>query len=239
MQLFATVFALAAAAGALAADITVQVGANGLAFTPPSITAQNGDNVIFEFHAKNHSVTQSTFATPCSLMTTPATGVDSGFQPVASTATTFPTWNITISDSSAPLWFFCAQSGHCQSGMVFAINPTAAKSFSAFQAAAMAGTSAAASSVAGATASASVTAAATDSTLVVSASTAVGASPSAPAGSVVVNGTSFPVTQVGAATVTPAPAAATTGTISNSAMRMGASASSIVALAGLVAGLML
>ena len=36
------------------------------------------------------------------------------------------TWTIPI-NSSAPLWFYCSQTAlsHCQSGMVFAVNPTA------------------------------------------------------------------------------------------------------------------
>ena len=59
-----------------------------------------------------------------------------------------------MTNASAPLWFYCRQTGyvidleaknstlnapycsHCETGMVFAINPTAAMSFSAFQAAA-------------------------------------------------------------------------------------------------------
>jgi hypothetical protein len=139
---FSTVIALVSAAVVSAADIHVLVGDNGaLAFSPTSVTALAGDIVHFEFHSKNHTVTQSTFASPCTLQTTPKQGIDSGFQPVAAGATSFPSWSITIDDPSAPLWFYCRQKtpvSHCQAGMVFAINPTPEKTFDAFQAAAKA-----------------------------------------------------------------------------------------------------
>ncbi|KAK0188093.1 Cupredoxin [Armillaria mellea] len=126
---------------ASAANITVKVGENsGLTFDPTSVTAAEGDVVQFEFLAKNHTVTQSTFAVPCEKMTTPTEGVDSGFVPVTNGTTAFPIWSFTVNNASAPLWFYCAQTGHCAKGMVFAINPTANKSFAAFQAAAMAST---------------------------------------------------------------------------------------------------
>lgn len=120
----------------LAADHLVLVGDNNtLTFKPNSVQAAQGDSVIFEFRSKNHSVSQSTFANPCSLMATPKTGVDSGFQATANTTTTFAQWKITIDNATAPLWFFCAQTtpkSHCQAGMVFAVNPTQDKSFDAY-----------------------------------------------------------------------------------------------------------
>lgn len=63
--------------------------------------------------AKNHTVTQSTFADPCTIETLAngSTGVDSGFMPVAANATSFPTFSFTIQNASAPLWFFCRQTG--------------------------------------------------------------------------------------------------------------------------------
>ncbi|KAH9833018.1 Cupredoxin [Rhodofomes roseus] len=139
MRFSAIVPALLSAGVALGEVITVQVGGNNsLTYSPPSVNATVGDTIMFEFMAKNHTVTQSTFADPCSLMTLAngSTGVDSGFMPVAANSTSFPTFSFTIQNASAPLWFYCKQTGHCAKGMVFAINPTAAKSFSAFQAAA-------------------------------------------------------------------------------------------------------
>jgi hypothetical protein len=59
----------------------------------------------------------------------------------------------TVPETSAPLWFYCGQTGHCAAGMVFAINPPAdpaPNSFSAFKALAMSqGTSSASAPVAG------------------------------------------------------------------------------------------
>jgi hypothetical protein len=145
-------FSLVAAASlpllASAADILVQVGAAGkLAFSPPNVTANEGDTISFQFQGKNHSVTQSTFANPCAIQTTPAQGIDSGFQLVAPDATQLPQWSFTVSNASAPLWFFCAQTNpanHCKAGMVFSVNakPDGEKSFAAYQALAMNGAAA-------------------------------------------------------------------------------------------------
>ncbi|KAI0263492.1 Cupredoxin, partial [Gloeopeniophorella convolvens] len=113
----------------------VQVGANnGLTFDPPSVNASVGDTVSFLFMAKNHTATQSSFAAPCQPL---AGGVDSGFQPVAAGATSVPSLTITV-NATTPLWFSCMQTGHCEQGMVFAVNANANKSFDAFQATAKA-----------------------------------------------------------------------------------------------------
>jgi len=126
-----------------AVDHLIKVGANsGLVFDPTDITAAAGDTISFQFQGKNHSVTQSTFATPCVRQTTPSLGVDSGFMFVAAGAATLPQWSITVNNSTAPLWFFCAQTtpvSHCNQGMVFSVNAPATKTFTQFQAAAKAG----------------------------------------------------------------------------------------------------
>ncbi|KAF9036633.1 Cupredoxin [Panaeolus papilionaceus] len=137
MRASIAVTALLSALAAKAANITVMVGANnGLTFEPPSITAQVGDMINFQFMAKNHSVTQSTFVDPCQIQQNPP-GADSGFMNVPPGSTSVPVWTISVQNATAPLWFFCAQTGHCQKGMVFAINPTAEKTFAMFQANAM------------------------------------------------------------------------------------------------------
>ncbi|CAH7672119.1 hypothetical protein BY996DRAFT_6409286 [Phakopsora pachyrhizi] len=46
-------------------DHKVTVGAQGLAFDPPSITAKKGDTVTFVFFQNSHSVTQTHFKDPC------------------------------------------------------------------------------------------------------------------------------------------------------------------------------
>lgn len=110
-----------------ATTYNVKVGAGGqLAFDPPAVFASVGDDVIFTFQAKNHSVTQSSFAEPCAHI---PDGFDSGFQPVtAGTADAdLPVVKYTVTDASKPLWFYCKQAlhtpnSHCHAGMVFAIN---------------------------------------------------------------------------------------------------------------------
>ncbi|ESK88039.1 hypothetical protein Moror_10780 [Moniliophthora roreri MCA 2997] len=123
--------ALTYTAGVLAADITVEVGKDGLAFTPSNITASQGDNIIFSFVNKNHTVTQSTFADPC---TKKEDAVDSGYQAVSDSPIN---WTLPINGSD-PLWFYCAQkqpADHCKAGMVFAVNaPSEGNTFDAFQA---------------------------------------------------------------------------------------------------------
>jgi len=122
---------------------TVIVGGASLVFDPPHMSALPRDTVVFEFHQKNHTVTQSAFDDPCrKLNESGVTGFDSGFMPVAANATTFPTWNFTVTDTS-PVWAYCRQKtpeSHCGQGMVFAINSdeTSARNFTAFQSLAMA-----------------------------------------------------------------------------------------------------
>jgi plastocyanin len=115
--------------------ITVVVGGSGLVFDPPRVAAQPRDTIVFEFHSKNHTVTQSSFANPCvQLAVNGAPGFDSGFMPVSTDATSFPTFNYTVNDT-APVWAFCRQANHCGSGMVFAINSVedSARNYTAFK----------------------------------------------------------------------------------------------------------
>jgi len=91
-------------------------------FHPPNITASVGTLVTFYFpnFGLNHSVTQSTFANPCTYLAantssnTTTAGFDSDLQSAA-------TFTINITDTS-PIWFFCKQIGHCGLGMVGSIN---------------------------------------------------------------------------------------------------------------------
>ncbi|KAI0318493.1 hypothetical protein OF83DRAFT_1171065 [Amylostereum chailletii] len=114
--------------------IRVIVGANGsLTYNPSRVDALPRDTVVFEFHQKNHTATQSSFEAPC---LPESGGFASGFQPVASNVTSsFPTFNVTVNDT-APIWVFCGQTGHCGAGMVFAINSVenSTRNFAAFQA---------------------------------------------------------------------------------------------------------
>jgi plastocyanin len=138
---FQVASALFALAGTVAAQTmhVVTVGNGGLKFCPEQITAASGDLVQFQFYPNNHTVTQGFFAkgcTPISQAPAPNTaqGAFSGFMPVSNTseATTIPTFTVTVNGTS-PMWFYCSQAKHCQSGMVFAINPTAAKSLQGYK----------------------------------------------------------------------------------------------------------
>ncbi|KAF9452227.1 hypothetical protein P691DRAFT_615381, partial [Macrolepiota fuliginosa MF-IS2] len=99
-------------------NIDVTVGQTFI-FSPANVTANVGDLVTFFFPGGNlpHSVTQSSFANPCTYLaangSNPA-GFDSGLQ----LAKTF-TINIT---NTNPIWFHCKQILHCGMGMVGSIN---------------------------------------------------------------------------------------------------------------------
>jgi plastocyanin len=56
---------------------TVTVGAGGLKFSPNSITAKSGEQIVFAFAGGDHSVTQGAFDAPCTPLN--GTGVNSGF----------------------------------------------------------------------------------------------------------------------------------------------------------------
>jgi len=128
--LFAT-----AAVQVTAAEFNVTVGGSaGLVFTPEFVNAQAGDTVFFTFKQKNHTVTQSTFDSPCQRS---ADGFDSGFIPVPAENVDgpFPAARFLVRDTK-PIWAYCRQANHCQQGMVFAVNP--GDQFPAFKAKAMA-----------------------------------------------------------------------------------------------------
>ena len=113
----------------------VDVGKNGLIYTPPFIYAKPGDHVQLNFFSANHTLVQADFATPCE--PTPW-GIFAGFQPTNVTKNetglvTFRTVNFEVYTES-PLWFYCAQAKHCQAGMTFAINPPSEDSVKQFTA---------------------------------------------------------------------------------------------------------
>lgn len=137
MRFFTTFVASASVFASVvsAAQHNVTVGqGNGIVYEPKFLQGVvAGDTVSFKFVSKNHTVTQSTFTAPC---VAKPEGVNSGFIPVDPAAATQPEWTIQIDNVTAPLWFYCAQGAHCKGGMVFAINPTADKTYDAFLAAA-------------------------------------------------------------------------------------------------------
>ncbi|KAJ3516728.1 hypothetical protein NLJ89_g950 [Agrocybe chaxingu] len=134
---FTTSITPSAAAGL---DHKVIVGGPGvLAYNPSNITAQVGDTITFEFREKNHTVTASSFDAPCRALALTSTsgevGFDSGFQPIADDALTFPTFTIQVNDTK-PIWAYCRQGNHCGQGMVFSANAdeSGARGFAAFRA---------------------------------------------------------------------------------------------------------
>ncbi|KAJ7489936.1 hypothetical protein B0H11DRAFT_2229443 [Mycena galericulata] len=119
-------------------QVNINVAPNGnFVFSPNNVTASNGTNVTFWFPASavTHSVTQSSFAEPCTYLAASANnsaGFDSGL-------TSADQFTITITDDTKPIWFHCKQVTHCGSGMVGSINAPAngTNTFTAFQAAAV------------------------------------------------------------------------------------------------------
>ncbi|KAK7043696.1 hypothetical protein VNI00_008307 [Paramarasmius palmivorus] len=120
--------------------VNVDVFFNGnFAFNPPSVTATNGTLVTFYFPGGSfpHSVTQSSFASPCAHLEADTTaGTPAGFDSGLVNAVQF---TINITDDTQPIWFHCKFPLHCGMGMVGSINAptTGDNTFEAFQAAAM------------------------------------------------------------------------------------------------------
>ncbi|TDL20054.1 hypothetical protein BD410DRAFT_791434 [Rickenella mellea] len=116
----------------MAKDIVITVGLNAIAsdpsktFTPQRVEGKIGDNVIFNFTSGNHSVTQSTFGSPCipaHITNSSINGFDSGLRPTNNgTAITTLSVPITPDNVGAPLWFYDASIGACGEGAVGVIN---------------------------------------------------------------------------------------------------------------------
>lgn len=105
-------------ATALTAILDVDVGENGLVFSPDTLTAATGDTVVFHFYPGAHSVAQSTFASPCQPL---SGGIWSGvFSPTSGEDSNV--FEVTIANTD-PIWIYCAQVGHCNAGMDMVINP--------------------------------------------------------------------------------------------------------------------
>ncbi|KAI9818588.1 MAG: hypothetical protein M1832_004361 [Thelocarpon impressellum] len=122
--------------GAPTGVFTVTVGLdNGktLKFDPPFLPkVPKGSKVHFDFRARNHTLTESSFADPCKKLA--GTPIDTNFQNV--NIADVPGQNATDivldTEENKPRWFYCKQgngtpNGHCGLGMVFAINTDEAK----------------------------------------------------------------------------------------------------------------
>ncbi|KAK7461356.1 hypothetical protein VKT23_008534 [Stygiomarasmius scandens] len=105
-------------------QMNINVAPNGdLSFSPATINAPVGTLVTFYFPVNNngpHSVTQSSFADPCTYLQANSTSGDpAGFDSGLQAGNTF---TINITDTQ-PIWFHCKQVQHCGLGMVGSINP--------------------------------------------------------------------------------------------------------------------
>ncbi|KAF4634574.1 hypothetical protein G7Y89_g3544 [Cudoniella acicularis] len=100
----------------------VQVGSAGeLIFEPSEVDARVGDNILFEFFALNHTLTQSSLSLPCTNIGGFSTGFNR-FNPQNVSGKFILNYRVKSLD---PEWFFCAQTigkSHCRSGMVFGLN---------------------------------------------------------------------------------------------------------------------
>lgn len=114
--------------------VKVSNEAGGLVFEPNDVKANAGDMVQFQFYPKNHSVAMSNFAQPCVPIeqSNPNSTQKffSGYMPT--TQMGLLTYTIQVPDTK-PIWFYCSQAKHCQSGMVGAINaPSTGNTLAAF-----------------------------------------------------------------------------------------------------------
>jgi hypothetical protein len=133
MKLIAATILLSLVSIAYADNYVVMVGASGLTFSPNSVTADAGDTIEFIVVGVQSIQSHLTIATlrrrillrfplrPLLRYLLPShpyltVGAWSGVSPT-------PNFVITVADSSAR-FFYCTIDSHCQSGMVFALNPS-------------------------------------------------------------------------------------------------------------------
>ncbi|KAF8580304.1 hypothetical protein K439DRAFT_1357293, partial [Ramaria rubella] len=87
-------------------------------FDPQVVAASKGDVINFQWTGMFHSITQSSFADPCTPL---PNGFDSGVTGNPTGTLILPEWNLTITDDTQPIWFFCKVTkpvSHCTAGMV-------------------------------------------------------------------------------------------------------------------------
>jgi plastocyanin len=100
--------------------LLIEVGRNGLTFSPPTANVSVGGQVTFKF-PETHSVAQRNFATPCAPLS-----VESFFS--GGFVTTNPNGNataftITVKDTN-PIYYYYVFPSHYRNRIVSIINPT-------------------------------------------------------------------------------------------------------------------
>ncbi|XWW96207.1 hypothetical protein V2A60_004180 [Cordyceps javanica] len=120
---------VAGAAIASAKTIRVDVGKDGLTYSPADAKAAVGDDIEFHYFPKAHSVVQSGFKTPCRPLDG---GFASGFVPTEPRDAGLSTFTVEVKDDK-PIWFYCGQADHCKKGMVGSVNaPATGNTLAAF-----------------------------------------------------------------------------------------------------------
>ncbi|KIY02105.1 uncharacterized protein Z520_02243 [Fonsecaea multimorphosa CBS 102226] len=104
---------------ASAAVFDVNVGQNGFTYSPDTVTAGMGDTVNFHFYPGEHTVTQSSFDSPCKPIS--GNAINSGvINSNSGQASQMFSMRVNSTD---PIWIYCGQVGHCAAGMSLVINP--------------------------------------------------------------------------------------------------------------------
>ncbi|KAH8894293.1 hypothetical protein GQ53DRAFT_617034, partial [Thozetella sp. PMI_491] len=102
--------------------IPILVGGSSLTFEPNNVIALPGDVLQFQFAQRNHTVTQSAENAPCQpLQATQPAAINSGFIAFDAASGSVGTFNMPVTNSQ-PMFLYCAQANHCQSGMVMTVN---------------------------------------------------------------------------------------------------------------------
>ncbi|KAK9483637.1 hypothetical protein V1527DRAFT_261738 [Lipomyces starkeyi] len=112
----------------------ISVGEGALDYTPNSVIASVGDYVQFTFLTGTHAVAQASYDSPCTPYSdsTEGAGNNGIYSGLISPFTNYsPKYTIRI-NSTDPIWFYCPEAYHCQSGMVGVINPGKDQSLSDF-----------------------------------------------------------------------------------------------------------
>ncbi|KAG5997222.1 hypothetical protein E4U43_002696 [Claviceps pusilla] len=129
--MYFTDIAAAAAASLLAVQVSaktivIDVGKDGLVFSPDSVKADVGD--VLEYHFNNvHSVAMGDFTSGCA---PPSKG---GFYSgVVKASTTNDVFQVTV-NSTDPMPFYCSVGKHCQAGMVGIVNPSSKDSLDKYR----------------------------------------------------------------------------------------------------------
>ncbi|KAK9442960.1 uncharacterized protein G6M90_00g089920 [Metarhizium brunneum] len=114
----------ALAAQASAKTIRIDVGKDGLTFSPDSVTAANGDMLEYHFY-KQHSVAMGDFANGCR----PAAqgGFFSGVMRTSGNGENDQVFQVMVNNTN-PMAFYCTVASHCQNGMVGVVNPSSTDS---------------------------------------------------------------------------------------------------------------